>query len=56
MYGVSVSAADGTSVADLVVGRPYYRPAGVEHEVRNANDYEFAFVEVEVKPRPAATG
>jgi quercetin dioxygenase-like cupin family protein len=37
------------SAADLVAGRSYYRPVGVEHNVINANEYEFAFVEVEFK-------
>lgn len=36
-------------VADLKAGIPYYRNVGVEHDVINANDYEFAFVEVEMK-------
>jgi len=35
--------------ADLVAGRSYFRPAGVEHDVVNANDHDFAFVEVEIK-------
>lgn len=35
--------------AELVAGRSYYRPVGVEHNVTNANPYEFAFVEVEFK-------
>ena len=35
--------------ADLVAGRSYYRPVGVEHDVINANDHEFVFVEVEFK-------
>ena len=35
--------------AELQAGVPYYREAGVEHDVINANDYEFAFMEVEVK-------
>jgi beta-alanine degradation protein BauB len=39
----------GDSVADLVTGLPYFRPAGVEHDVRNANAFEFTFVEVELK-------
>ena len=34
--------------ADLRLGVPYFRPAGVEHDVVNANDYEFAFVEIEL--------
>jgi beta-alanine degradation protein BauB len=46
---------DGTrqNLAALVTGRSYYRPAGVEHDVINANPFEFVFVEVEFKtPRP----
>ncbi len=39
---------DGDRHAELAVGQPYYRGAGVEHNVVNANDYEFAFVEVEI--------
>ena len=32
----------------LQLGVPYFREAGVEHDVVNANDYEFAFVEIEL--------
>jgi beta-alanine degradation protein BauB len=39
----------GDSVNELVAGQPYYRPAGVEHDVRNANAHEFAFIEIELK-------
>jgi quercetin dioxygenase-like cupin family protein len=39
----------GDSVAELVTGLPYFRPAGVEHDVRNVNAFEFVFVEVELK-------
>lgn len=35
--------------AELKLGEPYYRDLGVEHDVINANDYEFAFIEVEFK-------
>jgi len=38
-----------TQFADLTAGRSYYRPLGIEHDVINANDYEFVFVEVEFK-------
>jgi quercetin dioxygenase-like cupin family protein len=41
---------EGDSVAELVAGLPYFRPAGVEHDVRNVNAFEFAFVEIELKP------
>jgi quercetin dioxygenase-like cupin family protein len=37
-------------VSDLVAGRSYTRQTGVEHNVINANTFEFAFVEIELKP------
>ncbi len=40
---------DGESFADMKEGVPYYRPAGVEHDVINANAGEYAFIEVEIK-------
>jgi quercetin dioxygenase-like cupin family protein len=39
----------GDSHAQLRVGEPYFRKAGVEHNVVNANAYEFVFIEVEIK-------
>jgi quercetin dioxygenase-like cupin family protein len=39
----------GDAHAQLRVGRPYLRNAGVEHNVVNANRYEFVFIEVEIK-------
>lgn len=39
----------GDSVSELVAGLPYFRAAGVEHDVRNVNAFEFAFVEIELK-------
>jgi quercetin dioxygenase-like cupin family protein len=47
-----LKSADGEHVAELVSGRSYYRIAGVEHDVINANDFEFTFVEIEFKDRP----
>jgi quercetin dioxygenase-like cupin family protein len=44
-----ITDADGTTDANLVAGGSYFRRAGVEHDVVNANPFEFAFVEVEVK-------
>ncbi len=41
--------ADGVRDASLQAGVSYSRPAGVAHNVINANDYEFRFVEVELK-------
>ena len=39
----------GDAVAELVTGVPYFRPAGVEHDVVNASRHEFVFVEIEIK-------
>ena len=39
----------GDTLTELHAGQPYYRPAGVEHDVRNANAFEFAFIEIELK-------
>jgi quercetin dioxygenase-like cupin family protein len=35
--------------AELTSGVSYARDIGVEHDVINANDFEFVFVEIEVK-------
>ena len=35
--------------AELTAGEAYFRQAGVEHDVINANDHEFVFVEIEIK-------
>jgi quercetin dioxygenase-like cupin family protein len=35
--------------AELRKGVPYFREVGVEHDVINANPYEFAFIEIELK-------
>ena len=40
---------DGERLADLKAGQAYFREAGVEHNVINANDYEFYFVETELR-------
>jgi quercetin dioxygenase-like cupin family protein len=41
--------AAGTREAQLTAGVSYSRPAGVSHNVINANSYEFRFIEVEIK-------
>jgi quercetin dioxygenase-like cupin family protein len=41
----------GTRQSALTVGVSYFRSAGVEHDVINDNDFEFVFVEIEVKGR-----
>lgn len=40
---------DEIMISDLKAGISYAREIGVEHNVINANGYEFVFVEVETK-------
>ena len=44
-----LQSEDGEKIAALRAGVSYFRKAGVEHNVINANDYEFFFVEVELR-------
>jgi quercetin dioxygenase-like cupin family protein len=45
-----IDLGGGKSVdSPLVTGRSYFREKGVEHDVINANDHEFVFIEIEVK-------
>jgi beta-alanine degradation protein BauB len=39
----------GKRYAELKTGVAYTRPAGVEHDVINANDFPFVFIEIELK-------
>ena len=48
-----MTAPDGSqTVGELAAGRPYFRAAGVEHDVVNDGDAPVAFVEIEVKEPP----
>jgi beta-alanine degradation protein BauB len=38
-----------TRTAELRAGQAYFREAGVEHDVINANPFPFTFVEIEIK-------
>jgi quercetin dioxygenase-like cupin family protein len=40
---------EGVRDASLQAGVSYARPAGVAHNVINANDYPFCFIEIELK-------
>ena len=40
---------EGAVCAELTAGQPYFRETGVNHNVINANDYEFVFIEVEMR-------
>ena len=44
-----IETTEGENIAELKLGQSYSRPVGVEHNVVNTNNYEFAFVEVELK-------
>jgi quercetin dioxygenase-like cupin family protein len=44
-----VSPQGEESFAELRLGQSYFRKAGVHHNVINANDFEFAFLEIELK-------
>lgn len=43
-----LETATGSSLAELKAGQSYFRPAGIEHNVVNANEFEFSFVEIEL--------
>jgi quercetin dioxygenase-like cupin family protein len=44
-----VTAGGKENIADLRTGIPYFREAGVEHDVINVNAFEYVFVEIEMK-------
>ncbi len=44
-----LESSTGTTFADMKKGAPYFRNAGVEHDVISASEDEFAFIEIELK-------
>ena len=46
---VKLVTKDSESFAEMKKGVPYFRAEGVEHDVVNANDGEYAFIEIELK-------
>ena len=44
-----IDAEGKESFAELTAGQSYFRKAGVEHDVINAHEGEFVFVEIELK-------
>jgi hypothetical protein len=46
---LSIVAAGAETTVELITGRAYARAAGVEHDVRNPNPFEFVFIEIELK-------
>ncbi|HEX3500397.1 MAG TPA: cupin domain-containing protein [Stellaceae bacterium] len=51
-----IESKEGVSEAALVAGRSYARQEGVEHDVVNANPFEFVFIEVELKDPVSGRG
>ena len=45
----AVDASGETHASPLTAGVSYSREAGVEHDIVNDNDFEFSFVEIELK-------
>jgi hypothetical protein len=46
---LQLEEGDESRIAELGHGVPYFREAGVEHDVISANEGDFAFIEVELK-------
>lgn len=46
---VRVEEPSGGREVEMVAGASYARPAGVAHNVINTNEYEYRFVEVELR-------
>lgn len=46
---LKLQSSDGERIAELRAGQSYFREAGVEHNVINASDHEFFFIEVELR-------
>jgi beta-alanine degradation protein BauB len=50
---LEIDLGDGKSTrAELTSGVPYFRNVGVEHDVLNGNDFECAFIEIELLNKP----
>jgi beta-alanine degradation protein BauB len=46
---LKIESATGTNLVPMKKGAPYFRNAGVEHDVINASEGEYAFIEIELK-------
>lgn len=48
---LAIELPDGSlTEAPLTASAPYFRAAGIEHNVINASGKAFAFIEIEIKP------
>ena len=46
---LTIETAAGKNISDLVSGNAYSRPKGIDQNVINNNDFDFVFVEIELK-------
>jgi quercetin dioxygenase-like cupin family protein len=46
---LKIVTSQGESFAEMKAGAPYFRGEGVEHDVVNASEGEYAFIEIELK-------
>ena len=46
---VRVESTEGSQLVEMKAGAPYFRNEGVEHDVINANETAYAFIEIELK-------
>ena len=46
---LKIESGTGVTTSDLTAGVSYYRDKGVHHNVINSNEFEFIFVEIELK-------
>ena len=44
-----IESEAGENISDLTVGQSYSRQKGIKHNVINNNDYQFTFIEIELK-------
>ena len=44
-----IESDEGAYISELSVGQPYSRVRGIKHNVINNNEYEFVFIEIELK-------
>ncbi len=53
---VRVESADGSQLVEMKAGAPYFRNEGVEHDVINANETDYAFIEIELNSNVERVG
>ena len=45
---LEIAHAGGTDISELTQGGSYFRQSGVEHDVRNGNEFACSFIEIEL--------